>query len=151
VLTEERDPHRETEQSDSDPTGSRERGEDDRGNSPSGHVGVLRLLADRHIDLPPTSGNERRSQHGFATSITCPSVASPLDLDRDRAAAAAMVAGCPTALGWPRHNEVPTVPLAPELQIIVTDHANLSEKWFQDAIIEEWRGGKELVPSEWLQ
>jgi hypothetical protein len=77
-------------------------------------------------------------------------VASPLDLDRDRAAAA-MVAGCPTALGWPRHNEVPTVPLAPELQIIVTDHANLSEKWFQDAIIEEWRGGKELVPSEWLQ
>jgi energy-coupling factor transporter ATP-binding protein EcfA2 len=40
--------------------------------------------------------------------------------------------------------------LAPELQIIVTDHANLDETWFQGAITEEWRGGRKLIPSDWL-
>lgn len=34
-------------------------------------------------------------------------------------------------------------------QLIVLDHAHLSEKWFEDAIIEEWRGSKALVPDDW--
>jgi Protein of unknown function (DUF3732) len=40
--------------------------------------------------------------------------------------------------------------LAPSLQIIVMDHADLKEGWFQDAVTERWRGGKKLIPTEWL-
>lgn len=36
-----------------------------------------------------------------------------------------------------------------EMQVIITDHADLSETWFRDAVIERWRGGKALVPGDW--
>lgn len=41
--------------------------------------------------------------------------------------------------------------LAPGLQIIVTDHADLRrEGWFQEAVVEKWRGeGNALVPGDW--
>lgn len=35
------------------------------------------------------------------------------------------------------------------LQIILTDHADINEKWFQDCVVDRWRGGKKLVPEEW--
>jgi len=39
---------------------------------------------------------------------------------------------------------------APGFQIIVTEHANLSEQWFQDAILEEpWLKPPALVPENW--
>lgn len=34
-------------------------------------------------------------------------------------------------------------------QLIVLDHAHLHERWFEDAIIEEWRGENALVPYDW--
>jgi hypothetical protein len=37
-----------------------------------------------------------------------------------------------------------------ELQIIVPDHANLPDDWFQDAVVENWRSGRALVPQDWL-
>jgi hypothetical protein len=38
-----------------------------------------------------------------------------------------------------------------EFQIIVCDHANLPEPWFQRAVSgNNWRGGTKLVPAEWL-
>lgn len=40
--------------------------------------------------------------------------------------------------------------LAPNLQVIITDHADLSEPWFRDAVIERWRGGPKLVPASWI-
>ncbi|MEN3539651.1 DUF3732 domain-containing protein [Microbispora sp. ZYX-F-249] len=40
--------------------------------------------------------------------------------------------------------------LAPALQVIVCDHANLPEQWFQDSITHNWRDGRKLVPEEWL-
>ena len=40
--------------------------------------------------------------------------------------------------------------LAPGLQIIVCDHANLPEEWFQDAVRHNWRNGEKLIPAEWL-
>lgn len=41
--------------------------------------------------------------------------------------------------------------LAPRMQIIVSDHADLVDQdWFQDAIEHNWRGGTKLVPSDWL-
>ncbi|MBO6522567.1 MAG: DUF3732 domain-containing protein [Balneolaceae bacterium] len=35
-------------------------------------------------------------------------------------------------------------------QIIMTDHANIDEDWFQNSIRERWRDGLKLVPEEWL-
>ena len=41
--------------------------------------------------------------------------------------------------------------LAPELQIIVMDHADLKRDWFESAVVERWRGGKKLIPQDWLR
>lgn len=40
--------------------------------------------------------------------------------------------------------------LAPKMQIIVSDHANLGETWFQEAVQHEWRDGVKLVPLDWI-
>ena len=40
--------------------------------------------------------------------------------------------------------------LAPRLQIIVCDHANLPEAWFQGSVVQNWRNGRKLIPQEWL-
>lgn len=38
-----------------------------------------------------------------------------------------------------------------ELQVIIVDHAEFADEWFQDAVVEVWRDGKALVPAEWLE
>lgn len=40
--------------------------------------------------------------------------------------------------------------LAPDLQIIVCDHAHLSTDWFEQSIRHEWRNGVKLVPADWI-
>jgi hypothetical protein len=40
--------------------------------------------------------------------------------------------------------------VAPGLQIIVSDHADLPEPWFQDLIEHSWRHGAGLIPSDWF-
>lgn len=35
------------------------------------------------------------------------------------------------------------------LQIIVCDHANLADPWFQAAVVENWRNGLALIPDDW--
>ena len=40
--------------------------------------------------------------------------------------------------------------LAPNMQVIVTDHADLNEDWFQESVVERWRGDKKLVPLSWI-
>jgi hypothetical protein len=40
--------------------------------------------------------------------------------------------------------------LAPSFQLIVCDHANLPDKWFQDSIVHNWRNGVKLIPADWL-
>ena len=39
--------------------------------------------------------------------------------------------------------------LAPQFQVIITDHANINEGWFQNCIVERWREGVKLVPPDW--
>src|SRR5262249_21946119 len=39
--------------------------------------------------------------------------------------------------------------LAPEFQVIVTDHADLVDTRFREAVIERWRGDNALVPLSW--
>ncbi len=38
-----------------------------------------------------------------------------------------------------------------ELQVIVTDHANINEEWFGAVVKHEWRDGQALVPSDWYE
>ncbi len=40
--------------------------------------------------------------------------------------------------------------LAPDLQIIVMDHADLKRDWFERAVVERWRRGQKLVPEMWI-
>ncbi|MBU8865585.1 DUF3732 domain-containing protein [Paenarthrobacter aromaticivorans] len=35
-------------------------------------------------------------------------------------------------------------------QIIVCDHANLADNWFQEAVVENWRNGVAFIPTDWL-
>jgi hypothetical protein len=38
-----------------------------------------------------------------------------------------------------------------DLQILVTDHATFhGEPWFDDALLEDWRHGRGLIPDEWM-
>lgn len=36
-------------------------------------------------------------------------------------------------------------------QIIVTDHVNFRDDWFQSSIVERWRNGNALVPVSWIE
>ena len=40
--------------------------------------------------------------------------------------------------------------LAPEFQVIITDHAKLNYEEFTNCITEEWRNGKKLIPQDWI-
>ena len=39
--------------------------------------------------------------------------------------------------------------IAPGFQVIITEHADIKEDWFQSAIVERWRGGLKLIPDDW--
>jgi hypothetical protein len=39
--------------------------------------------------------------------------------------------------------------VAPGLQVILIEHADLNVDWYRDAVVERWRGGKKLVPEDW--
>ena len=38
-----------------------------------------------------------------------------------------------------------------DLQVLIADHADLNVEWFQEAVIERWRGGAALVPVGWIE
>lgn len=40
--------------------------------------------------------------------------------------------------------------LSPGLQVIVTEHADIDEDWYQEAVVERWRDGAALIPRDWL-
>lgn len=39
--------------------------------------------------------------------------------------------------------------LYPDFQVVITEHADIDEDWYQDAVVERWRGGLKLVPEHW--
>lgn len=42
--------------------------------------------------------------------------------------------------------------LFPNLQVIITDHADIEEDWFQNAVRDEkWRGKFALIPPSWYE
>jgi hypothetical protein len=40
--------------------------------------------------------------------------------------------------------------LYPNFQVIITEHADIAEDWYQEAVVERWRNGNALVPTEWI-
>ena len=40
--------------------------------------------------------------------------------------------------------------LAPDFQVIITDHADIDEPWFREAVVERWRNGNALIPVNWV-
>ena len=40
--------------------------------------------------------------------------------------------------------------LKADLQIILMDHVDLPDQWFEDAVVERWRAGEKLIPVDWL-
>ncbi len=42
--------------------------------------------------------------------------------------------------------------LSPELQVIISDHADIDEEWFQAAVADtKWRGDEALIPKHWFE
>ncbi|QTX33490.1 DUF3732 domain-containing protein [Aminithiophilus ramosus] len=41
--------------------------------------------------------------------------------------------------------------LSPGLQVIITEHADVTEDWYQAAVVERWRRGAALIPAEWIE
>lgn len=39
--------------------------------------------------------------------------------------------------------------LSSNMQVIIVDHADVNEKYFQDSIVEKWWDGTKLVPLDW--
>ncbi|MEY9842683.1 hypothetical protein ABH941_007973 [Streptacidiphilus sp. EB103A] len=35
------------------------------------------------------------------------------------------------------------------MQVIVCDHVDLTDPWFQESIVQNWRDGRKLIPQEW--
>ena len=40
--------------------------------------------------------------------------------------------------------------LSPNLQVIILEHADLRDDWYQERVVERWRDGAKLVPAEWI-
>lgn len=41
--------------------------------------------------------------------------------------------------------------IAPNLQVIVMDHADLKTDWFAQSVTERWRGNSKLIPESWYR
>jgi hypothetical protein len=39
--------------------------------------------------------------------------------------------------------------LAPRFQVVITEHADINQDWYQGAVVERWRQGLKLVPDDW--
>ena len=41
------------------------------------------------------------------------------------------------------------VKLSPGFQVVITEHADINEEWYQQAVVERWRSGLKLIPDDW--
>jgi hypothetical protein len=39
--------------------------------------------------------------------------------------------------------------VSPGLQVVITEHADIAEPWFQAAVAQRWRSGVKLIPEDW--
>jgi hypothetical protein len=38
-----------------------------------------------------------------------------------------------------------------KFQLIVMDHADIDEPWFQEALVAKWRNGIKMIPADWQE
>lgn len=104
------------------------------------HLGLHKWFATKHRPVPRFLFIDQPSQVYFPQDPAVDSGEGE-SADDDRQAVARMY----------RIAKDVVDPLNGGLQIIMTDHADIAEPWFQECVVERWRGGLKLVPEEWLQ
>lgn len=102
------------------------------------HLGLHRFFTKHRCPVPQFLMLDQPTQAYYPSEVA--QLSGEPDNDDDRLAVRRM---------YELINSVVTE-LSPDLQVIVCDHANLDEDWFQQAIVENWRQGEQLVPAEWI-
>jgi len=86
---------------------------------------------------------DQPTQVYFPTDIAKTGDLNEIKIDEDRAAVRNM-------FEWLR--KVVTEEFDDRFQLIVTDHADIEDSWFQEAIIDKkWRGDEALIPISWIK
>ena len=99
-------------------------------------LGLHRFFIEAARPVPRFLALDQPSQVYFPPDVDAPD----MENDEDRAALERMLAAVRSEID--RHSG--------QLQVIVVDHADLDVDWFQQAVLEKWRGGLALVPAAWL-
>jgi hypothetical protein len=102
------------------------------------HLALHKFFVDQERPVPRFLMLDQPTQAYYPSDVTRAS-GIPTN-DADRAAVQSM---------FELLAEVATL-LNDQLQIIVCDHANLPDDWFQAAVIDNWRDGIRLIPDSWL-
>lgn len=99
-------------------------------------LGLHRFFIEAGRPVPRFLAIDQPSQVYFPPDVDDPDVGS----DEDREALERMIGVANSEVE--RHGG--------NLQVLVVDHADLDVDWFQEAVIEKWRGGAALVPANWI-
>lgn len=101
------------------------------------HLALHKFFVDQQRPIPRFLMLDQLTQAYYPSDVTR---VSGIPSDEDRAAVQSIyeLLADVTAL------------LGNQLQIIVCDHANLPDDWFQAAVIDNWRDGRRLIPADWL-
>ena len=105
------------------------------------HLALHRLFRARARPVPALLMLDQPSQAHFPPEKDLQTIDTSIEEDEDQAAVARLY----------RLLRDYCVALDGEMQIIVADHVELLEPWFQDATVERWRDGIKLVPLSWLR
>ena len=100
-------------------------------------LGLHRYFVEAGRPVPRFLAIDQPSQVYFPPDVDDPD----LDNDEDREALERMMGAANSEVE--RHSG--------NLQILVVDHADLAVDWFQESVIERWRGGAALVPEHWIE
>ena len=100
-------------------------------------LGLHRYFIEASRPVPRFLAIDQPSQVYFPPDVDDPGI----DNDEDREALERMIRAAYCEVR--RHEG--------KLQILVVDHADLGVDWFQESVIEKWRGGAALVPADWIE
>ena len=100
-------------------------------------LGLHRYFIEAARPVPRFLAIDQPSQVYFPPDVDDPAFVN----DTDREALERLVRAA--------HSEV--VRHGGEFQVLMVDHADLNVDWFQEAVVEKWRGGAALVPVSWLE
>jgi Protein of unknown function (DUF3732) len=101
------------------------------------HLALHKHFVERHRPVPRFLVLDQPTQAYFPPDV--PAGVELPEADADRQAVTRM---------FELFRDV-TSQLAPDFQIIVLDHLKLDTPWFTERVVEEWRGGLKLIPSDW--